>query len=295
MPTSLADNILKVEMLYHKGQKNIWDGKQYLEECISRHGDPKLASYDKKALTNIFSIILLGELAAWKISSAIAITTESDQVRMAATSQAHDEARHFYVMRDYLSMLGPIPDKIEENADSFLESVLDASTEAKMILGMQLMVEPMALTLFKVVREKNIDPVLSDLLSMFEKDEARHVALGTMYLPKLLSEMSNVQKAELLVWQFFGYMKQFKMLKALEEDFATLGIPVRDIFLMARKKQVLAMELLSEEMGEKYPLMDLMLKVIDFRNEISFPPEPNASLVNKLKRAIIATQPEKEG
>ena len=90
-------------------------------------------------------------------------------------------------------------------------------------------------------------------------------------------------------------MKQFKMLKALEEDFATLGIPVRDIFLMARKKQVLAMELLSEEMGEKYPLMDLMLKVIDFRNEISFPPEPNASLVNKLKRAIIATQPEKEG
>ena len=159
MPTSLVDNIFKVEMLYHKGQKNIWDGKQYLQECIDKHGEPSLPSYDTKALTNIFGIILLGELAAWKISSAIAITTSSDEVRMAATSQAHDEARHFYVMRDYLSMLGPIPDAIEENAESFLESVLNTTSEAKMILGMQLMVEPMALTLFKAVREKEVDPV----------------------------------------------------------------------------------------------------------------------------------------
>ena len=293
MPASLVDNIFKVEMLYHKGQKNIWDGKQYLQECIDKHGEPSLPSYDTRALTNIFGIILLGELAAWKISSAIAITTNSDEVRMAATSQAHDEARHFYVMRDYLSMLGPVPDAIEENAESFLESVLSTPSEAKMILGMQLMVEPMALTLFKVVREKNIDPVLSDLLSMFEKDEARHVALGTMYLPKLLSEMSLAQKADLLTWQFFGYMKQFKMLKALEEDFATLGIPVREIFLQARKKQVLAMDLLSEELGEKYPLMDLMLKVIDFRNEMTFPTDPKAPFANKLKSALTATLAEK--
>ena len=33
---------------------------------------------------------------------------------MAATGQAHDEARHFYVMRDYLSEIGPVPKNFTE-------------------------------------------------------------------------------------------------------------------------------------------------------------------------------------
>jgi len=286
MPSSLQDNILKVEQLYHKGQKNIWDGREYMQECIARHGTPSLSGYDTRALTNIFGIILMGELAAWKISSTLAIITEDDEARMAATSQAHDEARHFYVMRDYLNMIGQAPDRVEKNAEEFLESILRADSQAKILLGMQLMVEPMALTLFKVVREKNIEPVLSDLLLKIEQDEARHIALGTLYLPKVLSQMSVLQKADLLVWQFRGYMKQFSMLKSLEEDFAMLGISARDIFAHARKKQVAAMDLLSDELGERYPMMDTMLKLIDFRNELTFPEKSNLSNLQKLRNAI---------
>jgi hypothetical protein len=188
-------------------------------------------------------------------------------------------------MRDYLELLGHVPEKIEKNAEEFLGSILEADTVAKMLLGMQLMVEPMALTLFKLVREKNVDPILSDLLVMYERDEARHVALGTMYLPKVLSQMSTVQKVELIVWQFFGYMKQFEMLRSLKDDFIALGISPRDVFALARKKQLKAMELLSDELGERYPLMDAMLRVIDFRNEISFP-ERDSGYIDRLKNAV---------
>ena len=38
---------------------------------------------------------------------------EDDEARMAATSQAHDEARHYYVMRDYLNLLGEVPTEID--------------------------------------------------------------------------------------------------------------------------------------------------------------------------------------
>jgi demethoxyubiquinone hydroxylase (CLK1/Coq7/Cat5 family) len=275
----------KIELLYHKGQKNIWNGKEYLQECLDKHGDVKVSDEHAKVLKNIFGIILWGELAAWKISSALSFQLEDDEARMAATSQAHDEARHYYVMKDYLELLGEVPSVIDPHADEFLNSILNADNTAKMLLGMQLMVEPLALTLFKVVREKNIDPILSDLLIMYEKDEARHVALGTLYLPKVLATMSPVQKVELLVWQFFGYMKQFEMLRSLKDDFIALGISPRHVFAIARKKQLKAIELLSEEMGEKYPFTGVMLKVIDFRNEMNFP-EQESGYFDKIRNAV---------
>ena len=280
-----SKTLLRIEQLYHKGQTNIWDGKGYLRECLDKHGMPDVPPESIEALRNIFGVILFGELAAWKISSALALELDNDEARMAATSQAHDEARHYYVMKDYLQLLGHVPESIDKHADEFLESVLKADTTAKMLLGMQLMVEPMALTLFKIVREKNIEPVLSDLLVMYERDEARHVALGTLYLPKVLAEMSAVQKGELLLWQFLGYMKQFEMLKSLKDDFVALGISPRSVFALARKKQVIALELLSDELGERYPFMDTMLRVIDFRNEISFP-ENDSGYIDRVRNAI---------
>ena len=291
-------NSNRIEQLYHKGQKNIWDGKEYLQECIEKNNGISLPPEKKKALGNIFSTILWGELAAWKISSILAARFEDEPARMAATSQAHDEARHFYVMRDYLHLLGIETADVQgmkSHSQDFLQSIMEADTTPKMILGMQMMVEPMALTLFKVVRERNIEPVLSDLLLMYEKDEARHVALGTLYLPKMMSEMGPIAKADLLVWQFFRYMKQFEMLKELKDDFRALDIPPREVFLLARKKQAKTMELLSEEMGERYPLMDTMLKFIDFRNEIDFPEEESRYL-DRLRAAARKTylkQPSK--
>ena len=97
---------------------------------------------------------------------------------MAATSQTHDEARHFYVMHDYLELLGYEPMELPAGPRRVIESILHADSLAKKLLGMQLMVEPIALTLFQIVRENNLEPVLCELLPYYERDEARHVAQG---------------------------------------------------------------------------------------------------------------------
>ena len=46
-----------------------------------------------------------------------------------------------------------------------------------------------------------------------------------------------------------------------------------------------SMELLSEELGERYPLMDTMLRIIDFRNEMNFPKE-ELGYLDKVKNAV---------
>ena len=74
-------------------------------------------------------------------------------------------------------------------------------------------------------------------------------------------------------------------MKSLKDDFITLGISPRDVFAVARKKQLKAIELLSEEMGEKYPFTDAMLKIIDFRNEMNFP-EKESGYLDRVKNAV---------
>src|ERR1700756_24071 len=95
----------KLERLYHVGHKQAWDGKQVLKELIQKHGGIQMAPEKKRALAEIFSTILWGELAAWSISADLALQLEDTEAKMAATSQVFDEARHFYVMRDYLLAL----------------------------------------------------------------------------------------------------------------------------------------------------------------------------------------------
>ena len=161
----------KLAGIYHKGQNKAWDGQEVLESLIEKHGGIDLPPEKKEAIQALFAVILWGELAAWKISADLAMQIEPLEAKMAATSQAHDEARHFYVMHDYLAHIGPVPDKLVPGAERVLAGTLGANNLAKKLMGMQLMIEPMALTLFQVVRENKLEPVLCDLLSFYEQDK----------------------------------------------------------------------------------------------------------------------------
>src|SRR5262249_58347802 len=155
----------------------------------------------REAVAGIFEIILWGELAAWKISAELADRIEPLEAKMAATSQAHDEARHFYVMYDYLTALGYKPTRIDPISQKVLDLTLDTKSLANKLLGMQLMIETIALTIFAEVREARVEPVLADLMPYYEKDEARHVGLATQYLPALIRKMSRWEAAKPMAFQ----------------------------------------------------------------------------------------------
>src|SRR6185503_16687918 len=139
---------------------------------------------------HVFGVIMWGELAAWKISAELADHLVPLEGRMAATSQAHDEARHFYVMYDYLRELGEVPKHMDRASRVVLDLTLETKSLPKKLLGMQLMIETLALTIFQAVRESRLEPVLADLLRYYEKDEARHVGLGLQMLPGMIKKMS---------------------------------------------------------------------------------------------------------
>jgi hypothetical protein len=127
----------KMEGIYHVGQNRIWNGRDVLEELVKRHGKPRVAERERRALARVFSIIMWGELAAWKISAQLADALEPLEAKLAASSQVHDEARHFYVMHDYLEALGETPERMDYFARRVVELTLGTPNLCKKLVGMQ--------------------------------------------------------------------------------------------------------------------------------------------------------------
>lgn len=261
----------KLEGIYHKGQAKIWSGKELLPELIRKHGGVKVPQGQQDALRAVFAIILWGELAAWKVSADLALHLEPLEAKLAATSQAHDEARHFYTMHDYLAQLGPVPTELPPSTRRILEGVLKADTLTKKLVGMQLMVEPMALTLFQLVRERKVEPVLVELLEYYERDEARHVALGVLHLPKLLAQMSHAEALDLWAWEFGEYWAQLDMLAEMEPQFTALGIPVAEVMRIGRQKQIRANEMLIDELGYDLHALRFFVRFFDAKYRWHWP------------------------
>jgi hypothetical protein len=227
----------RMESIYHVGQTRAWDGRDVLRDLVAKHGAPSLGEKERRALTRVFSIIMWGELAAWKISAQLADAIEPLEGKMAATSQAHDEARHFYVMHDYLDALGEQPRKLDYWARRVVEMTLATDSLPKKLLGMQLTIETVALTIFQRVREMQVEPVLSELLVYYERDEARHVGLGVQMLPPMIAAMSLPQQVDLALFQLDLLLSTLGSLKAMEPDLLSIGVDPRSILAIGFKKQ----------------------------------------------------------
>ncbi len=264
---------VKLRNIYHRGQDLAWDGRAVLAELIARHGGIHLGDDKKQALSKVFEIILWGELAAWRISAELAAQIEPLEAKMAATSQAHDEARHFYVMYDYLKALGYQPKGIDPFSQKVLDITLDTPSLAHKLLGMQMMIETTALTIFSLVRELQVEPVLSELLTYFEKDEARHVGLGVQYLPSLLRKMSRVEGLQTLGFQMKLIFWELTSLKMMEPHLKKLGIPANTVLRRGKAQQLAAFEELWSQPGAQRPkTIHYIQAAIDRVEQLMFPP-----------------------
>jgi hypothetical protein len=277
----------KLENIYHKGQTLAWNGRDTLAELIKKHGKIKMEERPKQALGRIFSILMWGELAAWKISAQLADKLEQLEAKMAATSQAHDEARHFYVLHDYLQELGAIPSRPDPYTERVLEMVLTTNEIPEKLQGMQLLVENIALTIFHFVKHLNVEPVLTELLPYYEKDEARHVGLGVQALPQYLREMSLPRRIKFTAFQVEIVTNVLRGLKALEPDFAVLGLSARRVLEDGSSKvdkQIAA--LLQEGNLPATFLGEFVHRSIRASCEMLFPKEENNTFTSKALDAL---------
>ena len=241
-----TQRLQRLENLYHKGQEAAWDGKKLLAETLAKHGGVSLPDEKRKALTSVFSILMWGELAAWEVASFLAENIrDNTEAKMAATIQTFDEARHFYVLRDYLfAMNGPGSELPAPNAfvKSILTQIIGSESVIEKLVGMQLFVEHIAVHLFKHISEVNVEPVLTELLPYFHRDESRHVALGKLFLPEKFKELSAIEVARLQLYQLWLMTFMSLAIEWHQKDAEVLGLDTRTAMVRALKDQTFMIE-----------------------------------------------------
>src|SRR5580698_6427533 len=287
-PDAEARRARRMESIYHVGQARIWDGREVLKDLIAKHGKPDLPPTPRRSLARVFAMIMWGELAAWKISAQLADRLVPLEAKLAAASQVHDEARHFYVMHDYLEALGEKPGKLEFWARRVLERTLGTNNLLKKLIGMQLTVETVAFVAFQRVREIEVEPVLSDLMSYYERDEARHIGLGVQLVPQMVSKLSIPEALSLATFQLDLLTSTLFSLKTIEKDLIAIGVDPRSMLGMAFRKQADIDTKIRAEFAQ-WPEDPPLRRVFEGVCEVLFPSEgaeANVPVPLRMKHAL---------
>jgi hypothetical protein len=233
-PLALAEaETHKLRRIYAKAGEHMWDGPAVFRAAVHKHNGIQLDRDKRVAMAHLISMLMWGELAAWIVSAELAERLELADARMAASSQVFDEARHFYVLRDYLALLHvPVP-KLDPYFAIAARTLLDSRDLNVKLFAMQILAEGTAQAIFDFLARSNVEPVLSEILPYIERDEARHVGLGILHLPERLNRLSERQRQK-LAGKILTIGDLFAATQMRYVDhYCTLGLDPRELFRRA--------------------------------------------------------------
>jgi hypothetical protein len=145
-----------------------------------------------------------------------------------AATQVMDEARHVEVFAKYLDekLRGHYP--INAHLKMLLDDIINDSRWDMTYLGMQVMVEGLALAAFGFMQQMTPDPLLRQMLRYVMSDEARHVAFGVLSLKEYYAGLTD---AELRERQEFAFEAAVRMRDRFlqQEVWDRMGIKPKEI------------------------------------------------------------------
>jgi hypothetical protein len=281
-----------IARIYHKGHEQAWDGRATLDELVAKHGGIAFPAAKRDAFSRVASVLLWGELAAWSISADLAFKLEDTPAKMAASSQVFDEARHFYVLRDYLWRAGVPIAQLGGWSRKLLVELLETDNLLYKVVGMQLLVESTAVVMFRMIAEAKLEPVLTELLYYFERDEARHVGLGVLALPEVLAGLS--ERDAMRLWWFQTRMNLEMTMGGitLRHAFDELGIDQGEMNLQGFKYHAEIVRRMRRDHGEENAsslrgLFRISRAAQDRFQEFFFPTKPRSGVEAKLFDAVV--------
>jgi hypothetical protein len=205
--------------LYQKGKDKQWDSVRRIDwslevdpcdalgvpdESLAIHGTKywdMLSPQDRKELRKHqvawqFSQFLHGEQGAMITAARIVESVPDVDSKFYSATQTMDEARHVETFSRFLhekiGMLYPINTKLQ---DLLTETLTDSRWDMP-YLGMQVLIEGLALAAFGVIRDVATKPLPKQILAYVMQDEARHVAFGRLALRDYYKQLSPAELAE---------------------------------------------------------------------------------------------------
>ena len=146
--------------------------------------------FDRHSTAELMSQFLHGEQGALLVASQLASCAPTYNAKLYAASQTFDEARHVEVFNRYLQEKIGIHYPINPALKTLLDKILTDERWDLKFIGMQIIIEGLALAAFQMLKTITKDPLLKQLLHYVVRDEARHVTFGINYLEDYIKTLS---------------------------------------------------------------------------------------------------------
>ena len=209
--------------LYAKAKQHQWDGEEALDwdqeidpskplvdENQFGFGDlsilKKMSQSERDAFTahstaQLLSQFLHGEQGALMTAAALTHAVPDYEGKLYAATQTMDEARHVEVYERYIRKLAivyPMSPWLKDTIDKTLQ----AEHWVKIAIGMNMVVEGLALGAFHNMRRATTCPLLRKLTEGVLRDESRHVAFGNLYVRDAIGKMHQDDREDIAQFAF---------------------------------------------------------------------------------------------
>ena len=198
----------------------------------------KIPMLRRNIASYMLSNFLHGEQGALLATAQIVNCVPSADAKLYAAAQVMDEARHVEAydryLREKVELVYPITTPLKQ----LLDTILTDSRWDMKYLGMQIMVEGIALAAFGLIHQSSNEPLIREITERIMQDEARHVAFGVLSLKDVYREMPEnelrdreefiVESSRLMRDRFLG-----------QDVWARLGLPKRECEEASEKSEMM--------------------------------------------------------
>ena len=154
---------------------------------FEKWGDKEWTQFGVESQNWTLSQFMHGEQGALICTAQIVETVPWIDAKYYAATQVMDEARHVEVFARYLTRSSRGTTRSTRTSKLLLDDIIADSRWDMTYLGMQIMVEGLALAAFGFLHQMTTEPLLKQLLRYVMSDEARHVAFGVLSLQEYYS------------------------------------------------------------------------------------------------------------
>jgi 1,2-phenylacetyl-CoA epoxidase catalytic subunit len=240
----------KLLTLYDKGKKQQWDAAERLDwsqdldpenpmmmddRAIQIWGSPVWERLTPKERSRVrhhlqaqsLSQFMHGEQGALIATAKIVQTVPDADAKFYAATQVMDEARHVEAYARLLHEKFELAYPITPGLKALLESTISDRRWDMTYLGMQILIEGLALAAFQRIRDTAKNPLAAAVNAYVMQDEARHVAFGRLALRDYYPQLTDTERDEreqFVVEACYHMRDRFNQ----REVWETLGLPVEE-------------------------------------------------------------------
>jgi len=147
-----------------------------------------------------FSSILHGEQGALNLSASLCHVLKDQGAQEYAANQTREEARHVTAFAKYIKARWGRPVECGPILKDLLVEIIGAPEVYKKIIGMQMLVEGLAMGAFATIFNETNDPLARKLTQLVMTDEAFHHKFGKIWADRTIPHLTPAEHEIIEMW-----------------------------------------------------------------------------------------------